>query len=43
MYKLLNKEIKQIDLPELSTGIYYLTTITNNGGLWAKKLLILKE
>lgn len=36
-------ETKQINLPELPTGIYLLTALTNNGRLWADKLLIIKE
>jgi len=43
MFKFTNKDTKQIELPELPTGIYLLSVLTNNGELWADKLLIIKE
>ena len=43
IFKFANKETKQIMLPELPTGIYLLRALTNNGGLWADKLLIINK
>jgi len=42
IFKFNNKETNQIILPDLPTGIYLLSALTNNGGLWTDKLFITK-